>query len=308
MKRIKPYLLLGKSNAFLLTDSSDNIKPDCAISTRTGESEGEFVPYSEDNVEENPFSNILNHFTSDQIPETWLFKNISVDENGEQSFSQKVPFASTSYAISGFSVHPVLGLGLSKPKILKTLKKFLPEINAPLSVKLYETFIVKVFLHNFNQTSSDQRIEMSLYNDDSSFELLQKSTQAAQYNRPTTVCRYDVSKNQTEATMLLSMSMAGANVVIFYVKAIKAGTFKLRAKAKFGSTSEETFKTIHFEDSGLQKSINKVKLFDLRSLKYDSFYFDMPIDENVHPNSIQIKASATGDLLGPALTNIEEVL
>lgn len=62
------------------------------------------------------------------------------------------------------------------------------------------------------------------------------------------------------------------------------------------------------EHEGLTEYQNNAFLIDLREKPHFSYAFDIDVFDNALKNSIKIRSSAIGDLIGPALSSTENLM
>ena len=88
---------------------------------------------------------------------------------GRTSISKKVPDTITSWIITGFSIDPNTGLGLTKaPRMLNVFQPFFVSTNLPYSIKRGEVVSIPVVV--FNYMDVDQQAEVTLVNSENEFE------------------------------------------------------------------------------------------------------------------------------------------
>ena len=83
--------------------------------------------------------------------------------------TKKVPDTITSWIITGFSIDPVTGLGLTQtPRKLNVFQPFFVSTNLPYSVKRGEVVSIPIVVFNYMDT--DQKAEVILHNNEQEFE------------------------------------------------------------------------------------------------------------------------------------------
>jgi hypothetical protein len=109
-------------------------------------------------------------------------------------------------------------------------------------------------------------------------------------------CREIASKSSTKTVEVSS----GKEVAVpFYVKLIDDGDFELKVQGKAGSESDFVSKKVRT----FGVSEKRIKFFDLRNKKYDSYYID---EENKGTYETQI--NVTGSLMGDKLKSFGKLL
>lgn len=95
---------------------------------------------------------------------------------GRHTIHKKVPDTITSWVITGFSLDPVTGLGLTKePKHLQVFQPFFVSIDLPYSIKRGEVLSIPVGV--FNYLDDDFDVEVTLHNTDRDLEFVQMSNE-----------------------------------------------------------------------------------------------------------------------------------
>lgn len=96
--------------------------------------------------------------------------------NGTHTLHKKVPDTITSWVITGFSVDPVTGLGLTKnPSKLEVFQPFFVSLNLPYSIKRGEVVSVPIVV--FNYMEQDVNAEVTLHNEDQDFEFVEPTNE-----------------------------------------------------------------------------------------------------------------------------------
>lgn len=95
---------------------------------------------------------------------------------GRHTIHKKVPDTITSWVITGFSLDPITGLGLSKePKSLLVFQPFFVSIDLPYSIKRGEVLSIPVGIFNYLDDEFD--VEVTLHNTDRDLEFVQMSNE-----------------------------------------------------------------------------------------------------------------------------------
>lgn len=90
--------------------------------------------------------------------------------SGTQTLQKKVPDTITSWLITGFSVDPVTGLGLTKrPSKLEVFQPFFVSLDLPYSIKRGEVVAIPIVIFNYLPEDLES-VEVTLHNEDQSFE------------------------------------------------------------------------------------------------------------------------------------------
>lgn len=292
------YTLLGKSNAFILTNAMSG-RTRCrntrSTSSRTAD-DNESVS-DDEFMSDQAYDNQVDEIDPIKVSETWIFKSFDVDATGKHVLSEKVPDSLTSYIITGFSMNLESGLGIAEQKKLSVSKQFFIEWDLPQAIFIGEVLRVKAFVYNFF-TKRNLQTQVTLVNNEGFFEIVEAKT-----NRRS--CSYKPSKENSKT---VQATPDGATEVSFFIRPLKDGLLKLKIVAHSQNAHDEATKQIMVNHNGVEVGKTRVKFIDLRNRKYDSYYFDISAEADAVQSSIQTEASVIGDLMGPALENVDTLL
>lgn len=95
---------------------------------------------------------------------------------GRHTIHKKVPDTITSWVITGFSLDPITGLGLTKePRSIQVFQPFFVSLDLPYSVKRGEVVSIPVGVFNYLDDEFD--VEVTLHNTDQELEFVQMSNE-----------------------------------------------------------------------------------------------------------------------------------
>ncbi|XP_041780456.1 CD109 antigen-like isoform X3 [Anopheles merus] len=227
--------------------------------------------------------------------ETWLWLS-SVSFSGEKTLQKKVPDTITSWIITGFSVNPIYGLGLTQqPRKLNVFLPFFVSTNLPYSVKRGEVVAIPIVV--FNYMEDDQTAEVVLHNDEQEFEFADVENEVVESNKVELFRqkRLDIASNTGKS-------------VSFMVKPKKLGhiTIKVTAKTKIAGDAVE--RQLLVEPEGLSQFINKAAFIDLRAAPEVTKTFEVEIPKNAVPDSTRIEVAVIGDVMGSTIQNLDSLI
>uniref|UniRef100_A0A6E8VWS8 CD109 antigen n=1 Tax=Anopheles coluzzii TaxID=1518534 RepID=A0A6E8VWS8_ANOCL len=230
-----------------------------------------------------------------EFPETWLWQTIS-SFSGEKTLQKKVPDTITSWIITGFSVNPIYGLGLTQqPRKLNVFLPFFVSTNLPYSVKRGEVVAIPIVV--FNYMEDDQTAEVVLHNDEQEFEFADVENEVVESNKVELFRqkRLDIASNTGKS-------------VSFMVKPKKLGhiTIKVTAKTKIAGDAVE--RQLLVEPEGLPQFINKAAFIDLRAAPELTKTFEVEIPKNAVPDSTRIEVAVIGDVMGSTIQNLDSLI
>ncbi|XP_040171460.1 CD109 antigen-like isoform X7 [Anopheles arabiensis] len=235
--------------------------------------------------------------TRKEFPETWLWQTIaSASFSGEKTLQKKVPDTITSWIITGFSVNPIYGLGLTQqPRKLNVFLPFFVSTNLPYSVKRGEVVAIPIVV--FNYMEDDQTAEVVLHNDEQEFDFADVENEVVESNKVELFRqkRLDIASNTGKS-------------VSFMVKPKKLGhiTIKVTAKTKIAGDAVE--RQLLVEPEGLPQFINKAAFIDLRAAPELTKTFEVEIPKNAVPDSTRIEVAVIGDVMGSTIQNLDSLI
>ncbi|XP_040171463.1 CD109 antigen-like isoform X10 [Anopheles arabiensis] len=229
------------------------------------------------------------------FPESWIWES---DEgfSGEKTLQKKVPDTITSWIITGFSVNPIYGLGLTQqPRKLNVFLPFFVSTNLPYSVKRGEVVAIPIVV--FNYMEDDQTAEVVLHNDEQEFDFADVENEVVESNKVELFRqkRLDIASNTGKS-------------VSFMVKPKKLGhiTIKVTAKTKIAGDAVE--RQLLVEPEGLPQFINKAAFIDLRAAPELTKTFEVEIPKNAVPDSTRIEVAVIGDVMGSTIQNLDSLI
>uniref|UniRef100_A0A182PLQ3 CD109 antigen n=1 Tax=Anopheles epiroticus TaxID=199890 RepID=A0A182PLQ3_9DIPT len=243
-----------------------------------------------------PHRDIPRLFLSQEVQNTWLFENTYSGFSGEKTLQKKVPDTITSWIITGFSVNPIYGLGLTQqPRKLKVFLPFFVSTNLPYSVKRGEVVAIPIVV--FNYMEDDQTAEVILHNDEQEFEFADVENEIV-----------ESSKVELFRQKRLDIASNTGKSVSFMVKPKKLGhiTIKVTAKTKIAGDAVE--RQLLVEPEGLPQFINKAAFIDLRAVPEVTKTFEVEIPKNAVQDSTRIEVAVIGDVMGSTIQNLDSLI
>ncbi|KAL1422269.1 hypothetical protein MTO96_022148 [Rhipicephalus appendiculatus] len=204
------------------------------------------------------------------FPETWLWDLKELDEHGELSFKEKIPHTITEWVGSTVCINSEDGIGVSDPAKIKAFQPFFASFNLPYSVVRGELVPVKVSVFNYLEKCLPVDLKLSESPD---YQIEGESE--------TTLCVCG-SKSQSDT--------ACGEQPTEKVVARDAVTRPLIIEAE-GFEKEETQSVFVCpkEDSAKNE-------------------FDLVLPEDLVEGSARAYVSVTGDIMGPAIKNLDSLV
>nr|XP_018897644.1 PREDICTED: CD109 antigen-like isoform X2 [Bemisia tabaci] len=229
------------------------------------------------------------------FPETWLWQSLDSGFDGKVSLKKDVPDTITSWIITAFSVDPVNGFGLlSVPKKLTVFKQFFVSLDLPYSVIRGEVLAIPVVV--FNYLNKDLSVDVTLENV-GQFEFADHSNEV---DEPQKVELYRRKKVAVKAN-------SGSNTV-FLIKAKDLGYISIKVTATSALAGDAVERKLLVKAEGVTQYKNKAIFVDLRRNSSFNTNVTLDIPPNFIPGSDFVEVSAVGDLLGPSLPNLANLI
>lgn len=297
----KRYLDFGLSNTFILTNA---LEGNSSCITARFDELFEMVDVDNDGILEESAVDIdvkEPKKSRTKFPETWIFSNFKIESNGFVTKKVIVPDTITSFLVSGFAVHPETGFGIAVKQKITVFQNFFLNLYLPYSIRFGEVLNVVVTVFNYNEEAVTIDVEMS--NSLTQFKFVSATAEG-------TTCNIVDSTKKLQKKEIVVQPNSGASTY-FLIRPTVTGDITLKVKAydkDDDGTSDEIEKKFKVEHEGIAKKNNIPMLFDLRNKTSDSYEFEIPISDKHVPSSLKIGVMATGDLIGPALTNIHNLM
>lgn len=243
-----------------------------------------------------PHKNIPRLFLSQEIANTWLFESAYSGFSGQKTITKKVPDTITSWIITGFSVNPVYGLGLTQqPRKLNVFLPFFVSTNLPYSVKRGEIVSIPVVI--FNYMESGQTAEVTFDNGEHEFEFADVENEI-----------HDNSKLEVSRKKTVDVPSNSGRTVSFMIKPTKLGHITIKVTATTALAGDGVERQLLVEPEGLPQYVNKAAFIDLRTTPEVMKNFTVEVPKNAVPDSTRVEVSVIGDVLGSTVQNLDSLI
>jgi CD109 antigen len=232
-----------------------------------------------------------------EFPETWIWTDSVTLPSGEFVYKAKVPDTITSWITSAFAVNDNSGLGVAPLTAkLKVFRPFFIQLNLPYSVKRGEKMGLQVLI--FNYMSSEQSVLVTLEKNPA-FSFVEKSGPG---KKPITK---NIKFNQRKVRV---PGNGGSKTVFFPIVPTKIGDIKLELNAISGSANDAIKKVLKVEPEGFQVDKNVPIVLDLSSERQMNKSITLDFPPEVIDGSERAQFAVIGDVMGPVLSNIENLV
>ncbi|XP_055641122.1 thioester-containing protein 1 allele R1-like isoform X6 [Toxorhynchites rutilus septentrionalis] len=231
------------------------------------------------------------------FPEAWLWENIDEESfSGEKTISKKVPDTITSWIITGFSVSPVHGLGLTQqPRKLNVFLPFFVSTNLPYSVKRGEVVSIPIVI--FNYMESDQNAEVTFHNNEQEFQFADVENEVD-----------ETAKLELFRKKSVAIPANSGKTVAFMIRPTKLGPITIKVTAVTKMAGDGVERQLLVEPEGLPQYVNKARFVDLRASPETATNFTVDVPKNAVPDSTRIEVAVIGDILGSTIQNLDSLI
>lgn len=194
-----------------------------------------------------------------------------------------MPDTITSWVITGFSLDPITGLGLTKePRNLQVFQPFFVSIDLPYSIKRGEVLSIPVGIFNYLDDEFD--VEVTLHNTERDLEFVQMSNEV------------DAPKVELYRRKIVHVKSNEGAGLSFMVKPKRVGPITIKLTARSPRAGDGVEKILLVEPEGVAQFENLAMLIDLRDKTQFDGNFTFEIPKNAIPDSTKIEISAVGKL------------
>lgn len=224
--------------------------------------------------------------------ETWIFADIESTEEEVFKWVKTIPDTITNWVVTGFSLHPQKGLGVTNDQTnIKTFQPFFVSVRLPYSVKRGEVINVPALVFNYLPKTLD--VELTLDNEDQEYDFVDASNEVIGDQKRTQNIR--VGANEA----------AGAS---FLIRPKVIGNILLKFKAISPLAGDAIHKPLKVVPEGITQYQNRAFFINLKDTGEFKNTFELEVPEDVVPDSERVEFGLVGDLLGPVVKNLENLL
>ncbi|XP_076663404.1 CD109 antigen isoform X3 [Andrena cerasifolii] len=229
------------------------------------------------------------------FPETWLWQILDAGYDGKNEFKRNVPDSITSWILTAFSVNDVHGLGLiEEPRKLKVFRPFFVAMDLPYSVIRGEIVAIQIVVFNYMNKAVTAEV---LLTTEGQFDFAEVSNEV-----------HDVPKLELYRKKKIEVKANSGTSVSFMIIPRELGYIMIKATANSILAGDSVERKLLVKAEGETQYINKASFLDLRSRSHMSTNFTIDIPKNAVPGSEHIEISAVGDILGPSILNLANLI
>uniref|UniRef100_A0A1I8AIS1 NTR domain-containing protein n=1 Tax=Steinernema glaseri TaxID=37863 RepID=A0A1I8AIS1_9BILA len=235
-----------------------------------------------------------------EFPEAWVFLDTRSGGTGEAVYEAVAPDTITSWVASAFAINDEDGLGVAPTTSkLKVFRPFFIRLNLPYAVKRGEKLALQVLVFNYLEKEQDVRVVLK-HEKDSGFDFVQKDG--------------SIKKNQKDKNYnvrILSVPGGGVSKAVYFpIVPTKIGYVKLSIVAQAAQAGDAVEMPLKVEPEGYRVDRNVPVIIDLAGGKVNNFSkeIDLQFPNDAVDGSRRARVDIVGDIMGPALSNIDSLV
>ncbi|KAH8362672.1 hypothetical protein KR200_002253, partial [Drosophila serrata] len=231
-----------------------------------------------------------------EFPDTWMFAN-GVDVDGEGfSLTKKIPDTITSWVVTGFSLNPNSGIALTKnPSKIRVFQPFFVSTNLPYSVKRGEVIAIPVVIFNYLDKTVDAEVVMD--NSDKEYEFTEATNEVL-----------EKAIDEVRRVKRVTIPANSGKSVSFMIRPKNVGSTTLKITATSPLAGDTIHQKLKVEPEGITQFENRAVFINLKNQSEVSQSLEAEIPAEAVPQSEFIEFSVVGDLLGPTLQNLDNLV
>ncbi|XP_045202749.2 CD109 antigen-like [Mercenaria mercenaria] len=232
------------------------------------------------------------------FPETWVYESVKANSNGTAIIRTTVPDTITSWVASAFAVNKRSGLGVAPTSAnLEVFLKFFIRLELPYSVIRGEQVILQANIFNFFDT--DLEVEVVLKK---SFSFKNIIVQKARAGKATLVFKH------TQITRKIKVTAGGGTTLNLPILPVELGSIDIEVRAVSSRAGDAVRRQLLVEPEGISESYNIPVLIDLQNSYSFKQERNITLPDDVVEGSVRIRISAIGDLMGPSISGLTNLL
>ena len=171
--------------------------------------------------------------------------------------------------------------------------------NLPYSIKRGE--VVSIPFAVFNYLGTDLNVNVKFFNTDREFEFVEVNEAENSVNRQKRALEKERMKE------ILVKSNEGSSIS-FMIRPLKAGYITIKVTAESQLAGDGIERQLKVEPEGVPQYFNEAVFVDLRNQKDFQKTIQVTIPSDAVEDSTRIEASVIGDILGPTLENLDNLI
>ncbi|XP_017152340.1 CD109 antigen isoform X1 [Drosophila miranda] len=231
-----------------------------------------------------------------EFPDTWIFLNSSDTDADGFTLAKKIPDTITSWVVTGFSLNPSSGIALTKnPSKIRVFQPFFVSTNLPYSVKRGEVIAIPVIIFNYLDKALDAEVTMD--NTDKEYEFTEATNEVE-----------EKASDEERRVKRVTIPANSGKSVSFMIRPKTVGSTTLKITATSPLAGDTIHQKLKVEPEGVTQFVNRAVFINLKEQPEMSETLEVQIPTEAVRDSEFIEFSVMGDLLGPTLQNLDNLV
>nr|XP_016940111.1 CD109 antigen isoform X3 [Drosophila suzukii] len=256
-----------------------------------------YDPMSQPSSDAEKIENII--AVRSKFLESWIYElqDFPKDvDDGEFTLTKKIPDTITSWVVTGFSLNPTFGIALTKsPSMIRVFQPFFVSTNLPYSVKRGEVIAIPVVIFNYLDKTVDAEVVMD--NSDQEYEFTEATNEVL-----------EKAIDEVRRVKRVTIPANSGKSVSFMIRPKNVGSTTLKITATSPLAGDTIHQKLKVEPEGVTQFENRAVFVNLKDQPEMSQSLEAEIPSEVVPQSEFIEFSVVGDLLGPTLQNLDNLV
>ncbi|XP_037958081.1 CD109 antigen-like isoform X3 [Teleopsis dalmanni] len=228
--------------------------------------------------------------------EAWIWDDINTTGPDGLKFTKKIPDTITSWVITGFSINPKTGFALTDDATkIRVFQPFFIFLNLPHSVKRGEAFALPVILNNY--MSQPLTAEVTMDNTDGDYQFIEATNEVDEN-----------SINEVKRVKRVTIPANSGASVSFLIRPNRVGDVSMKITAITPVAGDSIHQPLKVEPEGVPVYKNDAVFINLQETMTQNGNFNINIPPEAVPDSEVIDFSVIGDVLGPTLNNLDQLV
>ncbi|XP_043065283.1 CD109 antigen isoform X3 [Drosophila ficusphila] len=229
--------------------------------------------------------------------DVWIWHSIGRSVEGDGfTLSKKIPDTITSWVVTGFSLNPTSGIALTKnPSKIRVFQPFFVSTNLPYSVKRGEVIAIPVVIFNYLDKTVDAEVVMD--NSDQEYEFTEATNEVL-----------EKASDEVRRVKRVTIPANSGKSVSFMIRPKNVGSTTLKITATSPLAGDTIHQKLKVEPEGVTQFENRAVFVNLKDQREMSQSLEADIPKEAVPQSEFIEFSVVGDLLGPTLQNLDNLV
>ncbi|KAH7637287.1 cd109 antigen-like protein [Dermatophagoides farinae] len=235
-----------------------------------------------------------------KFPETWIWSNLTSDNDGVARYSDSIPDTITSWYVSAFAVDSITGLGIA-PDTLKinVFRPFFIKLSLPYSIIRGESVSIQAIV--FNYQNKPVKAEVVMENPADEFEFTNAANEI----------EFAGEQNILEKRKSVTIAPFDGVSVTFLITPKKLGFINIRIRASSDMAGDAVVQKLLVKPEGQTQYFNKAMFINAvnqqdRTLIKRNISVEIP--PNAVPGSVRVMVSGISDILGPTVNHLDDLL